>query len=664
MKLLNVQQQLAVQAPDKPLLIVAGAGTGKTLTLTSRLIHLILHGVRPSNILALTFTNKAAREMETRAALLAQEHKIFLGQSSFYNNRGPFIGTFHSLGARILRNEARHLGRKPNYVIFDDHDSLQLIKKILKEEGIKGRELGPAFFSRRIAAIKNNLLPPQDLLSTEKPQDALAHKIFLRYEEGLKKSNAFDFDDLIEKMVRLFSARPERLQIYRRRFTHILVDEYQDLNPAQYAFVRLLASERAQLSVVGDDQQMIYGWRFANLETFLNFEKDWPDTQIVLLEENYRSTSNIIRGASAVIAQNKRQKPKQLWTKNPAGKLIKILEAEDEEEEASWIADEIENVFAALDAGENREVVKVGHVGILYRTNAQSRAIEQALLERNIPYYIFGGLKFYERREVKDVLAVLRYISNPADVISLERLQKTFTKSGWGRIEEGLRASSNANRTGRGRSPLETIKLFLETADYFRYLQKNFPNALERQENIAELMRFASNFSDLPSFLEQVSLLQSTDMPGGDAKKEAANVNLNDRQEKNFPHEASASPHAGSRLAKQEKSEENRSPRGAQVHLMTIHLAKGMEFNRVFVLGAGEGLLPHARSLSSDDEVEEERRLMYVAMTRARQELSLSFYDLPSRFLFEIPQELVEFQSLISERTVLDDSEERYITLD
>lgn len=598
--MLNIQQQIAAQAPSKPLLIVAGAGTGKTLTLTSRIAYLISQGIDPRRIIALTFTNKAAKEMGDRLKTL-----ITLPDSKM-----PFLGTFHSFGARLLRSEGRFLGRGPNYVIYDDQDSSSLIKKILKELKVKSKDYGPAFFIRHITAIKNSSLNPKELATSLNHKDQLAFDVYERYEKALRENNAFDFDDLIEKLIRVFQNHPERLKKYRALYTHILVDEYQDLNPTQYELIRLLAGTEANVSVVGDDQQMIYGWRFAHIDTFLNFEKDWPEAQVVLLEENYRSTSNIIRAASAVIAKNEKQKAKELWTKNPSGSFIKILEAGHEENEAEWIAEQIEILLEEKSGSP-------GMIGILYRTNAQSRPIEQSLLSRNIPYFIFGGLKFYERREIKDIVAGLRYAANPKDSVSVERLQKTFTKSVCQNIIAELDRIRNA-------SPSEIIETFLSAADYFKYLEKNFVNALERKENIAELVRFSKGFSELSALLEQISLVQQTDVP------------------------------------EHEKQKGNAAP----VHLMTIHLAKGLEFDHVFLAGTSEGLLPHARSLSGPDEVEEERRLMYVAMTRARKELAISFYDLPSRFLFEVPTELTEFESLVSEATALDDNEERYITLD
>ena len=599
-KNLNPQQQQAAYAPIGPLLIAAGAGTGKTKTLTHRLLYLLKQGGVPADqVCALTFTNKAAKEMADRVWRESPELARRQGN--------PFIGTFHSFGSRILRAESRLFGRTPNFVIFDDHDSFDLIKKLLKQDGRAKSDEGPAFFRDKISALKNGMVRHAELRASRKESDVYALELFRRYENTLKKNNAFDFDDLIYKVVRLFHVRPSVRDAYRQRFSCMLVDEYQDLNNMQYELVRLLVGPSHNLSVVGDDQQTIYSWRGSNFEIFLNFERDWPESKVVLLEENYRSTANIIQAASALIAHNRRQKPKQLWTKNPPGERVKLFEAYDENGEAAWIAEEIERSrIKNEDAG----------AAVLYRTNAQSRAIEQALIAKSIPYRIFGGLKFYERREVKDVVAALRYAMNPKDQVSSERLEKLLGKGGFAALKEKL-ARADAS------SPLALVHFFLENTGYLGIIDRNLTNPQERKENIAELMRFASEFSELPQFLEQIALLQATD-----------SLKPEDRPQHSLP------------------------------HLLTIHLAKGLEFDTVFVAGASEGLLPHARSMERDAELEEERRLMYVAMTRAQKRLHISFYDLPSRFLSELPGELLEFKSVASDETAFTDNEERYITID
>jgi DNA helicase-2/ATP-dependent DNA helicase PcrA len=587
---LNPAQDAAVHAPGIPLLIVAGAGTGKTKTLTSRIIHMIETGTPPARICAITFTNKAAKEMARRVG-----------------REGPFLGTFHSLGAKILRKECRLVGRDPNFAIFDDHDSFDLIKKAVKailppkkdegEDGVlakKDKKDTPVYFAKKISELKNlgRLVPEFRPVPPEK--EAQIRRVFEKYEAALERNNAFDFDDLIEKTVAILKNYPDVLKKYQRMYDAILVDEYQDINPKQYELVSLLAGEHRNLSVVGDDEQTIYSWRYADIKTFLNFDKEWNGASVHFLEENYRSTGIIIRAASAVAKHNRFRTPKNLWTKNPDGDPIVLFEAWGENEEAEWIAQQIYSLRA-------RD--KNADIGILYRTNAQSRAIEQALIRNNIPYRIFGGLKFYERREIKDAVSALRYISNAKDEPARERLEKNLTKRRFAEFKNKVAELQDPAKlsavTAGTIAPLVALKLFLETFGYFDYLESNFANADEREENIAELITFATDFKSLDELLERLSLLQAAD------------------------------------------DIENKPSDGREVSLMTIHLAKGLEFDSVFIAGVAEGLLPHGRSLDDENALEEERRLMYVAMTRARKNLYLSFYGIPSRFINEIPEDCI-----------------------
>ncbi len=594
---LNPAQKKAVEAPMRPLLIVAGAGTGKTRTLTSRLIHLINSGVEPDKILALTFTNKAAREMMDRLE----------GELKGLKTR-PSIGTFHSLGARILRVEAEALGRTKDFVIFDDHDSFDLIKKLIKEMGFSPKEQKPSEFYRYISAIKNGM---SEMSETEAPAGvgrATAEEFYKRYEGGLLRHNAFDFDDLLEKLVLVLKDNPEILKKYQKRYQYVLVDEYQDLNNIQYEFLKLLSRDGGNLSVVGDAAQTIYTWRGSNINIFLNFEKDWPGAQITLLEENYRSTSNIIDAASGVLLGERTLSPNlkyKLWTKNGEGKAVTLLESGSEEEEAEWIVDKIV---------EKRISAPAETQAILYRTNAQSRALEQALLRRGVPYRVFGGMRFYERREIKDVLAGLRYALNRGDEISKERLEKSVLKTRFRRFEAELNSTES-------KDPLELIRLFLNSTDYLQYIERSMTDPTERKENIAELIHFASEFKELPPFLEQISLLQSAD-----------------------------------NLSKRNNSD--------GLILSTVHLAKGLEFDTVFISGVKEGLIPHARSFYDQESLEEERRLLYVAMTRARKELYLCFYEIPSRFLSAIPEANMIYENMGRQKFADLDSEERYISYD
>ena len=593
---MNPAQKTAAEAKNGPLLIVAGAGTGKTKTLTSRIVFLIENGMAANRICAITFTNKAAKEMLNRVSAINPHKK--LGQE-------PLISTFHSLGARILRKECRHLGRTPNFAIFDDHDSFDLVKKVVKgilprpPKGQKAAKLNkketPAYFAQKISEIKN-VDGALGEMRADPEKNKFVVEAYEKYEAALLRNNAFDFDDLIEKVVALFKHNAAVLKKYQSLFDAVLVDEYQDINPKQYELVTLLAQEHQNLSVVGDDEQTIYSWRYADIKTFLNFDKDWKGAHVYFLEENYRSTGNIIRAAAAVVQHNSFRTPKNLWTHNPDGDRIALFEAWGESEEAEWIVSEI---------ARQKNTAPENDIGILYRTNAQSRAIEQALIRHDIPYRIFGGLKFYERREVKDAIAALRYASNEKDEVAAERLEKNLTKRKFADFRakvQGLRLR------GAETPPLEMMKLFIETFNYMEYLEGNFINSDEREENIAELVAFAAEFQTLPDFLEKLSLLQATD-------------DIADKE-----------------------NEKRGSVKGAkkEVSMMTIHLAKGLEFDSVFIAGAAEGLLPHGRSLENEAQLEEERRLMYVAMTRARKNLAISFCGIPSRFIAEIPENCIE----------------------
>ncbi len=563
---LSPQQGEAVRYGKGPLLISAGAGSGKTRTLTERLIKLIDDGVSPEKIIAITFTNKAANEIKDR---------VRSGLKNLVDL--PFLGTFHSFGAKILRNEGQLLSRDKNYVIFDNSDSLRLIKKIIKDLELSETKYPAPKTQKQVSSIKDELVNSDEL---EEPMKT----IFETYEDKLKTQNAFDFDDLIEKVVRIMQKNREVLEKYQNKFDYILIDEFQDINSSQYALVKLLADVHRNLNVVGDDNQSIYGFRGADFRNFLNFEKDWPEAKIVHLGENYRSTRNIVEASAQVVKNNKLQRPKNLSTPNDEGELIKVLATENSDDEAFQIVNDI------LDLSQKT------YAAILYRTNAQSRPLEQTLNFNSIPYEIFGGLKFYERKEIKDIIAGLRYGLNPRDEMSSERLIKTFRKAEAKELRERL------PELAKNLPPIEIIGFFMKTTNYKNHLKSKFDNSEERMENIIELINFAGNFPSLQEFIERVSLLQATD----DIK----------------------SPKV--------------SPR---VKLMTIHLSKGLEFDNVYIAGANEGVLPHQRSLLSSSDVEEERRLMYVAMTRARKKLTLSFYGPASRFLYEIPPELINFSS-------------------
>src|SRR3989344_4570292 len=459
---LNPKQQEAVEHKEGPLLIAAGAGSGKTRTLTQRLMHLIASGVNPENIIAITFTNKAANEMRIRIS----------NDKSQIPNHKLFVGTFHSLGARILKAEAKYLDRNLNYVIYDDDDSMSLVKKIAKELDLSKDQFNPAVIQAVISKTKSEL--------KDEPSGKVYSFVFKKYEEALTENNAFDFDDLIQKVVVLFQNNPDVLKKYQTLWQHILVDEFQDVNTSQYEMIKLLAKKHQNLAVVGDDFQSIFAFRGADFRNFLNFEKDWPKAKVILLEENYRSTNTILKAANGVIKNNKLQKPKTLWTSKSEGDTVKVIAASYDNEEAEWVVKKIVELMRAGDP--------LNKMAIIYRTNAQSRAIEQNLIACGLPYKIFGGIRFYDRKEIKDIVAALRLANNPKDSVSAERLMKNLPKKTARQIVEAM------PKLGKELNILELINHFLEEADYFEYLEKHQKNPEERIENINELIVFAGQF--------------------------------------------------------------------------------------------------------------------------------------------------------------------------
>ncbi len=592
---LSEAQEKAVKHKGGPILVAAGAGSGKTFTLTNRLAHILKNGADPSQIIAITFTNKAADEMLNRI----KKMNVVPREGSL------FIGTFHSLGARILKEEAAFWGRTAGFTIFDDEDSLSLIKGIIKAMNVAKDKYNAAGIVHAISKMKNELVERAGI-DPKTPYEQTVMMMYDRYEEALKKNNAFDFDDLIEKVVRLCQSSAPALNKYQTRWQHILIDEFQDVNTSQYAMVKLFAEKHQNLFVIGDDAQSIYSFRGSDFRNFLNFEDDWDNATTVKLEENYRSTKNIIHASNEVIKNNIQQKPKNLWTNNPQGSPIFVTAYPDGEGEADGVADRI---MALVRKGEQLE-----HIVILYRTNAQSRAIEQALLQSQIPYEIFGGLKFYERKEIKDIISAIRLAVNPNDELSRERLVKNFNKGIGAALVEKL------PELAPSLSLVEMINFFIAHTGYNDFLQKKFKNAQDRMDNIRELVNFAASFKDAKSFLERVALMASTD---GRPKMQSRSVKL-----------------------------------------MTMHMAKGLEFKHAFLVGINETLIPHERSLGRTEDIEEERRLMYVGMTRAKEHLYISFFALPSRFLSEIPPELVEFKKVFNRRERYSEWNEESIYLD
>lgn len=697
---LNPRQEEAVRATQGPVLVLAGAGSGKTKTLIHRIAFLIAEeGIKPWNILAVTFTNKAAGNMKERMATL-------LGDIE----HAPTMGTFHSICARLLRREIEALGYGTNFTIYDSADQQTLVKKIMKEQGYDTKQISPSGVHWRISGAKNTLLTPAQF--EQQVDDAISEVaaiVYPRYQEELQRANALDFDDLIMKTVQLFEQHEPVLQKYQELWTHIMVDEYQDTNLSQYKLVSMLAEKNKNLCVVGDDAQSIYAWRQADIRNILNFEKDYPDAVVVPLEQNYRSTKTILNASNAVIARNKNQKKKELWTENVHGDKIIVSEVASEEKEGEFIVKEIlslnnievdghrrsssggdevsyevdedsqpdpdmpiqqgesildrimgAQMFQADRAAEQLRSVVDAHrrnidfskYVVLYRTNAQSRAIEESCLKYNIPYQIVGGMRFYDRREIKDVVSYLRVVMNPNDWVSLERIanvpargigDKTWFKveqfaqqRGWDFIAaakhdipdvQNARLKSvyqfsqllgDIREQMEHMNPTEILDLMLKEIGYKEHLMSTSETkdkGESRWENVQELKNVTEKFRSLrgeeglQALLEEIAL-----------------------------------------VADQDSIDESDNA----VKLMTIHAAKGLEFPVVFVVGMEEGLFPHTRSLINPAEMEEERRLCYVALTRAEKRVYLTFasqrmrygktqVNPPSRFIDEIPGEHVEW---------------------
>ncbi len=632
---LNPTQREAVAHVDGPVLVLAGAGSGKTRVLTYRIAYLVGQmGVSPEHILAVTFTNKAAEEMRGRVVKLLEQEGLSI-----------WMGTFHSVCARILRREGIRLGYDRSFTIYDEEDQLALVKKTMEELHISADRLSPKGFRARIEGAKHNLMTPEEFASQALDDyEEKAALIYQRYQRTLESNNALDFGDLINKAVSLFQLYPAVLGRYQDRFQYILVDEYQDTNHAQYMLVNLLASRHRNLCVVGDDDQSIYGWRGADIGNILSFEKDYPDARVVKLEQNYRSTQNILSAASQVVANNRGRKEKTLWTEKGAGENITLLEALDERMEAM-------SVLGKLQAECSQNLRALSDFAILYRINAQSRSFEDQLRRLGLPYVIVGGVRFYERKEVKDILAYLRVVVNPNDAISLRRIinvprrgigQITLSKLEARALElrvslldalekvgqtedlregtrESLRQLYDLFKSLQDRAAElgvdEMVREVVERTGYFVELTaEGTLEAQTRAENVRELVAAAEEFvmrspdPSLIAFLEEVSLLTSVD-----TWDQTANV----------------------------------------VTLMTLHSAKGLEFPVVFIVGLEEGLFPLSRSMESPEELEEERRLFYVGMTRAQEKLFLSMAHrrrlyggglgcLRSRFLDEVPADLME----------------------
>ncbi|MFA5270437.1 MAG: UvrD-helicase domain-containing protein [Patescibacteria group bacterium] len=629
LKSLNPAQQEAVTSLRGPVLILAGAGSGKTKTLTTRIAYIIQQGkATPSEILAVTFTNKAAGEMKDRV-------KKLLGVKS---DRQLSVSTFHSLCVRILRREMEHLNRPTTFTILDTDEQLTAIKQAMRDLNIDPQKYAPGAVLNYISGAKNEMVDASEYakLAQGHFQQTVA-KIYPRYQELLIKNNSVDFDDLLLLPVRLFKQEPKVLEKYQKLFKYVMVDEYQDTNTAQYQLTKLLSDKHQNLFVVGDDWQSIYSWRGANYRNILNFNHDYPTAKVIKLEENYRSTQNILDAADAVIAPNQNRSQKKLWTGRGAGEPLAIVNVPNEQYEGGFIIEEI-----ARQRQLHPELTLNDFVA-LYRTNAQSRSLEEAFLKRGTPYRVVGGVRFYDRKEIKDVLAYLRVIANPQDEISLQRIinvpARGIGEKGW----EGLRefaARENKNLSeildiipvgGKAKAALTDLAKIIKQAHewkknlsglfdlvinktgYLTFLNDKTIEGETRIENVKELKSVVEKYDyleinlALQTFLEEVSLIQDTDSYNSDSEA---------------------------------------------VTLMTLHSAKGLEFDSVFIAGMEENLFPHSRSLLDREELEEERRLCYVGITRAKRKVYLlhatqrliygkQYTSAPSRFLDDIPSELI-----------------------
>ncbi|MFA5995876.1 MAG: UvrD-helicase domain-containing protein [Patescibacteria group bacterium] len=677
---LNTQQRLAAQTIAGPVLILAGAGSGKTKTLIHRIAYLLAtKQAKPEEILAVTFTNKAAKEMKTRLAKLLNNAVAM-----------PVVGTFHSLCAQLLRADIALLGYRPRFVIYDDNDTTSLIKGIIKDLGYDPKAISYQAVKALISKAKNKLLSPSTYDADAKANiEQTVSKIYQRYQQTLQQNNALDFDDLIRLTVQILQQFPDRLKYYQTKFKYLLVDEYQDTNHAQFTLIQLLAEKHQNICVVGDDYQSIYGWRQADIQNILDFEKDYPNTKVILLEQNYRSTQHILDGANAIIKKNSRQKHKTLWTENIRGHKITVKEAANEEAEGGFIIQEIFNIkdrntdstdkiqddtdiqyiseevpVSILDRIMKSDTFKtyrehtaleqtikqqlpgmdLSKYVILYRTNAQSRALEETFLKYNVPYRIVGGLKFYERKEIKDLIAYARALINPTDWVSLERIcnvpTRSLGKTSWLKIEQYCR-EQKINYLSVNEIPLRPAaqQAFLAFQASMQALTKLLPKSTpsELMHHIATKTGYAQQFDEhseegryrLENIAELKSVTKKYDhLTGADG--------------------ISAFLEQVSLLSDQDDVDE----RANAVQMMTVHAAKGLEFNTVFITGMEEGLFPHSRSLFEPNEMEEERRLCYVALTRAKERAYFIYatqrtvygetkITAPARFLKDLPKHVV-----------------------
>jgi DNA helicase-2/ATP-dependent DNA helicase PcrA len=579
---LNDQQKLAVTYTGGPLLVLAGAGSGKTKVLTNRVAYFISRNlISPENALLLTFTNKAANEMKQRI-------------SDITNGNTPMTGTFHSFCAKILRIDGQYIGIPVNFIIYDETDQKDAVKQILEKLNLSTDQYNPSSILNGISDAKNQMLTPEEYKGYVRGEwQEVVAKVYEAYEAMLKEIGALDFDDLLIKTVKLFRETPEILTKWQRTLTHIFVDEWQDTNKIQYSLTKLLVGKGKNITAVGDASQSIYSWRGADYRNINNLMRDYPDIKVVNLEQNYRSTQNILDAANLVISKNTSHPVLKLWTDKKAGAKIKLYSARNGFDEADFIVSETKSLIRQSDSQ-----LHYRDIAVLYRTNAQSRVMEEAMLHAGIPYTLVGGVRFYDRKEIKDIISYIKYLVNPKDSVSRKRIEKIGIR----RFEKLKEIESI-----EGLTTLDILDAVVQKTDYLSLFQKETEENLARLENLKELRSVATEFPNINDFLENVALVE-------------------------------AGPRNQSKDA---------------VTLMTLHAAKGLEFPVVFIVGMEEGLFPHSRSLMDTAQLEEERRLAYVGITRAKEILYLTYASSrlyfgeklnnpPSRFIMDIPENLLE----------------------
>ncbi len=657
---LNPEQKKAVECTQGPLLVFAGAGSGKTRVITNRIAYLITEkGVRPENILAVTFTKKAAGEMQERI-------KSLLGDLGRNITELPTVGTFHSIGAIFLRHNAKSIGYTNNFSIYDSDDSENLIKELMLERQIDIKQIKPQAVSYFISSAKNEMVSPETFPSHYGGyiEDIVAD-IYPDYQKQLKIQNAVDFGDLLYLTVKMLEENEEVLKHYQERYQYLLIDEYQDTNNAQYKFAKLLSQQHQNICVVGDDDQGIYAWRGADIKNIQSFEDDFNNVTVIKLEQNYRSTKNVIAAAVSVIHQNNKRVEKNLWTDNSDGENITVYQARDQEDEADYVVEKIKHLKDMQ--------IPLSNIAILYRTNYQSRAVEESLLKEGVPYKLVGGFRFYERKEIKDIISYLRFIYNIKDELSLDRVLNVPTRKigpktvailhesakqigcsvgellvaaymknhpevgkiqgiredilskislvdeSLGKLQTIISTFGYIYTEAQNKNILDLIDMILDKTNYIRWFDDGSDQAEMKKENISELKNVAYTYvqknpsNSLEIFLNEINLIE-------------------------------------------QEQDKNQDGSGSYVNLMTLHSSKGLEFNYVFMIGMEEGLLPHSRAFVDENELEEERRLCYVGITRAKQKLTMTFAEkrltregltsqIPSRFLGEIPQDICEYFS-------------------